>query len=97
MGKTRRWTGYIPPIVLTCAAAHFAFAAVQGNYGLFQHIQIEAERDQLAAELAVLQAEVTRMDILTTRLSDGYLDMDLLDEMARQVLGQLRPDEIVLP
>ena len=34
--------------------------------------------------------------VLTRRLSDDFLDLDLLDEMARQVLGHMRPDEIVL-
>ena len=33
---------------------------------------------------------------LTRRLSDDYLDLDLLDERARDVLGLLRADEIVI-
>jgi cell division protein FtsB len=32
----------------------------------------------------------------TRRLSDTFLDLDLLDEQARERLGYLRPDEIVL-
>ncbi|HAM89325.1 MAG TPA: septum formation initiator precursor, partial [Rhodobacteraceae bacterium] len=36
------------------------------------------------------------MENLTHRLSDGYLDLDLLDEQARRVLGMIRPDEIVI-
>ena len=42
------------------------------------------------------QADVTRMQNLTRRLSDDYLDLDLLDERAREVLGLLRADEILL-
>jgi cell division protein FtsB len=37
------------------------------------------------------------MEILTRRLSDEFLDLDLLDERARNVLGYKRPDEIMLP
>ena len=33
---------------------------------------------------------------LTLRLSDHYLDLDLLDEQARSVLGVVRHDEVVL-
>jgi cell division protein FtsB len=33
---------------------------------------------------------------LTLRLSDTFLDLDLLDEQARDVLGYLRADEIVI-
>ncbi|MGL4320838.1 MAG: septum formation initiator family protein, partial [Paracoccaceae bacterium] len=30
------------------------------------------------------------------RLSDAYLDIDLLDQQARDVLGYVRADEIVI-
>ena len=36
------------------------------------------------------------MENLTSRLSDDYLDLDLLDEQARDVLGLVRADEIVV-
>ena len=36
------------------------------------------------------------MNNLTRRLSDEYLDIDLLDERVRDVLGYLRADEIVI-
>lgn len=75
---------------------YFTFAAVQGDYGLFRRLQIEAEREALAAELATLRTEVEVMENLTHRLSDRFLDLDLLDERARQVLGMIRADEIVI-
>ncbi len=75
---------------------YFTFAAVQGDYGLFKRIEVRAEGEALAFELASLQAEVTRMENLTTRLSDNFLDLDLLDQQARDVLGMIRADEIVI-
>jgi len=36
------------------------------------------------------------MENLTKRMSDEYLDVDLLDERARKVLGLVRADEIVI-
>jgi len=75
---------------------YFTFAAVQGDYGVFKRAEVEAEGRALTAELASLQAEVARMENLTTRLSDTYLDLDLLDEQARDVLGLIRADEIVI-
>lgn len=76
--------------------AYFTFAAVQGNYGLFHRAEIEAEEQKLQVQLELLQEDVARMENLTHRLSDTYLDLDLLDQQAREVLGLLRSDEIVI-
>jgi len=75
---------------------YFTFAAVQGDYGLFRRMQVEADRESLHAELAALQAEVAALQNLTRRLSDDFLDLDLLDERAREVLGVARADEILI-
>jgi cell division protein FtsB len=75
---------------------YFTFAAVQGNYGLFRRAEIEVEAARLGESLAELQSEVARMENLTRRLSDDFLDLDLLDEQARDVLGLIRADEIVV-
>ncbi|MBE1293029.1 MAG: septum formation initiator family protein [Shimia sp.] len=77
-------------------ATYFSFAAVQGDYGLFRRVEILAEKQQLEAELALAQAEVAHMENLTRRLSDSYLDLDLLDQQARDVLGMIRADELVI-
>ncbi|SLN09659.1 Septum formation initiator [Roseovarius litorisediminis] len=75
---------------------YFTFAAVQGDYGLFSRAEIEAESKALQVQLDQLTNQVARMENLTLRLSDTYLDLDLLDQQARDVLGLLRSDEIVI-
>jgi cell division protein FtsB len=50
----------------------------------------------LQLQLIQVKADVEQMENLTRRLSDGYLDLDLLDEQARSVLGMVRADEIVI-
>lgn len=82
--------------VILGMSVYFVFAAVQGDFGLFQRIQIEADADELENELADIQQEVAAMENRTRRLSDTYLDLDLLDEQARDVLGLTRPDEIIV-
>ncbi|MGR3270449.1 septum formation initiator family protein [Thalassococcus profundi] len=77
-------------------ASYFTFAAVQGDYGVFRRAEISVEAKDLRAELDGLNAEVARMENLTRRLSDDYLDLDLLDQQARDVLGLIRSDEIVV-
>ncbi|MCV3271122.1 FtsB family cell division protein [Roseobacter sinensis] len=77
-------------------ATYFTFAAVQGDFGLFRRAEITAEADALQKQLTMVQTEVVRMENLTQRLSDDFLDLDLLDEQARSVLGMIRADEIVI-
>ena len=83
-------------VVAFSMGAYFTFAAVQGDYGLFRRAEIQAESANLQTELDRIEAQVTRMENLTHRLSDDYLDLDLLDQQARDVLGLLRSDEIVI-
>jgi len=75
---------------------YFAYAAVQGEYGLFRRIQIESHEATLTLQLAALEAEVAAMKNKTRRMSDGYLDLDLLDEQARKVLGYAQPGEVII-
>ena len=75
---------------------YFTFAAVQGDFGLFRRAEIVAESEDLRHKLTQVENDVARMENLTKRMSDDYLDLDLLDEQARSVLGLLRPDEIVI-
>lgn len=88
-----------PVVFFTLAfglALYFTFASVQGDYGLFRRVQINAEAEALRAELAQLQAEYAALENRTHRMSDEYLDLDLLDQQARDVLGLVRVDEVVL-
>ncbi len=75
---------------------YFVFAAVQGDFGVFRRVQINAEADELRAERDRLATDLAAMENLTMRLSDTWLDIDLLDQQARNVLGYVRADEIVI-
>jgi cell division protein FtsB len=75
---------------------YFAFAAIQGDFGHFKRNQVNAESKELQLELAQLQNLRSYLENKTHRLSDKYLDLDLLDEQARKVLGMAREDEIII-
>lgn len=76
--------------------SYFTFAAVQGDYGVFRRVRIEADIQQLTAERAQLKTELAVLTNKTHRLTDNYLDLDLLDQQARKVLGYMRADELVI-
>ncbi|CTQ50897.1 septum formation initiator family protein [Jannaschia donghaensis] len=98
MASRRRRAGYglVFPLALLGFGGYFVFAAVQGEYGVFRRVELNAERQVLLAELDLLNTQTDRMRDRTRRLSDDYLDLDLLDERARVVLGVARGDEIIV-
>lgn len=75
---------------------YFAYAAIAGDYGVFKRAEIDSRSRDLTVELADLNDQVAQLENLTSRLSDTYLDLDLLDERVRDVLGMIRADEIVI-
>jgi cell division protein FtsB len=95
--STRAPLGYLTYVAsMSLLGLYFIFAAVQGDYGIFRRAEVDAEGLELRVQLASLSDEVERMENLTYRLSDGFLDLDLLDQQARDVLGMVRTDEIVI-
>ena len=95
--RNRPSLGSIIFLTLTLmTGAYFAIAGMQGDYGLFRRIQIDAEAKGLEAQKAVLETEVSVLRNRTKRMSDEYLDLDLLDEQVRDVLGYVRSDEVVV-
>ena len=75
---------------------YFMFAAVQGDFGVFKRAEIDADAAALAEEYDRLTAQIAVLENKTRRLSYDYLDIDLLDEQARDVLGLVRVDEVVV-
>lgn len=80
-------------IALTC---YLTFAAIQGEHGLFSLFRVQSQEAELREELDLLRAERAVIENKTTRLSSGTLDLDLLDEQARLVLGMGRASEMMI-
>jgi cell division protein FtsB len=94
--STLPW-GMIAGIAFAMALGmYFTFAAVQGDYGLFRRAEILNEAAKLETELADLYVEIALLENLTRRMSDDFLDIDLLDQQSRDILGQIRTDEIII-
>lgn len=96
----QRKTTRLRPVMFYAIAGTFGsyltFAAVQGEHGLFNRIQFEADTALLRIERDRLQHDLAEIENRTRRLSDDFIDLDLLDQQARAVLGMIRHDEIVL-
>ena len=95
-----RNTPPVGPLAVTLVsltlAAYFVFSAIQGDYGVLRRAENQAEFNVLSQNLEQLQISIALQENKTLRLSDHYLDLDLLDQQARDILGFIRPDEIVI-
>ena len=56
----------------------------------------QKELRQLHKDLAKTKAAREQMEARVTRLRDGSIDLDLLDEQMRRMLGVSAPGEIVV-
>ena len=92
----RGWGALVFLAIAVLFGGSFTFAAVQGDYGIFARVAINAEAAALTAERDRLAADLAEIQNLTRRLSDDYLDLDLLDQQVRDVLGYMRADEIAI-
>ncbi len=83
-------------VAVSILILYFFMAALQGQMGFFRFLQVEAQIDVAKTELTSLQKERESLENLTKRLSNDYLDLDLLDEQARKRLGLVRDHEIII-
>ncbi len=93
------WGQIVAPaitIVLIAVLAVFGHSAMQGKHGLGALRQAETLERDLSAELAGIGEERHALANLVGRLDAGNLDLDLLDERARAVLGYVRREELVI-
>jgi cell division protein FtsB len=75
---------------------YFSFAAIQGELGVLKRLEAETQVVSLNKELSNLKIEMAHLKNKIARLSVDYLDLDLLDFRAREVLGLMRPEEIII-
>jgi hypothetical protein len=74
-------------VVIGGGCALFYQSYITGSYGLMAHRVIQVERDLLRGQDAVLDRRIAEQLNLNRRLSDDFLDLDLLEERSRKILG----------
>ena len=74
---------------------YFSYVAIFGNNGLKRYIDLEFEIIELNNNFNSLEKVMHELEIKTSKLSNN-LDLDLLDQQSRSVLGLIRNDEIMI-
>lgn len=86
----------VKPLVILCVLFYLSYHALHGDRGLYALVRERTEREHLQSELAKTKAQRQRMELRVSHLRDGSLDLDLLDEQMRRMLGVMKPGEIVV-
>ncbi len=75
---------------------YLGFHTVSGERGIFALLRETSKLEALKAELADIKSERESLERKVQKLSSNSLDLDLLDEQSRSVLGRVGKDEVVI-
>ena len=87
--------GFMVSALLGFILLYFVFHALNGNHGVYALFKEKAREDSNALLLANLQEQRAKMEYRVHMIGSEALDLDLLDEQARRVLGYTSPDELI--
>lgn len=86
----------VKPLLALLVVFYLGFNALHGERGLFALAREQRELELLQKDLAETRAERERMERRVIHLRSSSLDLDLLDEQMRRMLGVMKEDEIVV-
>ena len=93
LGAIRR---AIPTFLLAGLVVYFGYHGLTGEQGALAWAGYKVQIAELEQELALVQAERMELENRASRLRDDSLDLDLLDERARELLNVADPDDYVI-
>ncbi|MBY0407746.1 MAG: septum formation initiator family protein [Rickettsiales bacterium] len=82
-------------LLLLSIMFYLAFHAVSGERGVLALFTETRKLDEVKTELARVKAQREKLEHKTHLMSDSSLDLDLLDEQVRKVLGMANKNEVV--
>ena len=87
---------YILPLIFLMITLYFTYHLIQGERGLFRLFELNNELDQAQVLLNKSEKEKNSIEQKINSLSSDSLSADMLDELGRQELGFVKPNEYVI-
>ena len=75
---------------------YFIIASFNGEYGVSAKYHLLAKEKVLVDELNIINKETKKIKNRVKRLSDTSLDLELLDQQARIILGMIGEEELIV-
>ena len=85
------------PLLLAIGIFYLIFHALSGERGIYALLKEERKLEMLQTELHNVVGQRKDMEHKVRLMSSGSLDLDLLDEQARIILGSAGEKEMVIP
>lgn len=88
-----RW---IVPVISIIVCAYFAHHSIDGRFGSDARVRVDAALADAQARLDTLKTQRKIIDHKVALLRSGSIERDTLDEHARQTLGLIGPNDVVV-
>ncbi len=75
---------------------YFSFFAMFGNKGVFTLIALDGQISKKDIIVQDLENKIKAKEAVVSGMKLGSLDLDLLDEQSRKILGYMGKDELVV-
>lgn len=92
----RRAREAIAPFVCFALVIYFGYHVIHGDRGLLAYLHLTKKIATLQASHGQVARERDKLENAARRLRADNLDLDLLEERSRIVLGHIRRDEAII-
>jgi cell division protein FtsB len=86
----------IVPVISLVVCAYFAHHSLDGRYGSQARVRVDAALADAQARLDTLKTQHQNIDHKVALLRSGSIERDTLDEHARNTLGLIGPNDVVV-
>ena len=84
------------PVIGGLFIFYLGYHGLYGDNGLLRYFQLQQQMERYEYELALIKEERELLIHRTAGLKRSSLDLDLINERARTVLGYAHPDDLVI-
>ena len=92
---TRQRRHIMTMLLLTSVGFYFGYHLVSGNNSLMAMMQLQTKLEESKSRLDIVKMERLNLQHRVKMISSESLDLDLLDEQARKLLGHSKDGEII--
>jgi cell division protein FtsB len=87
---------FLRPMLFAGVFVYLGFHAMNGERGLYAWLRDTRLQDNVEQELANVRSERESLELKVSHLRDDSIDLDLLDEQVRRMLGGVTQHEVIV-